>query len=160
MFKKDQNGLWKIKNHFRLGIILIALGIGIRIFMLIYYYAVHLDPSMPWGDVMINYHTPDSMFTGEWIWTISELEYPPLALYLLAFFKFISFGVFEVFVFYSFILELLISLSFYFVLKKFNIKNRFFVLGIFLINPFVFLNNVISPINCGYHITDRLFYIF
>ncbi len=160
MFKKDQDGLWKIKNHYRLGIILIALGIGIRIFMLVYYYIVHLDPSMSWGDVMINFHTTDSMFTGEWIWDITELEYPPLTLYLLVFFKFISFGVFEVFVFYAFFLELLISLSFYFVLKKFNLKNSFFVLGVFLVNPFVFLNNVFSLINCGYHITDSFFYIF
>ena len=87
MFKKDQNGLWKIKNHYRLGVILIALGIGIRLFRLIYYYIVHLDPSISWGDVMINFHTTDSMFTGEWIWTATELEYPPLSLYLLVFFQ-------------------------------------------------------------------------
>jgi len=160
MIKKDRNGLWKIKNYCELGILLVVIGIGIRIFMLIYYYITHLDPGLSWGDVMINYHTTDSMFTGDWIWDVTQLEYPPLTLYFLIFFKVISFGVFEVFVFYAFILELLISLSFYFILKKFDIKNRLFVLGTFLVNPFLFLNNIFSPINCGYHITDSFFYIF
>ena len=160
MILKDQDGLWKIKNPRVLGILFIIIGIGIRIFMLIYYYVVHLDPTFPWGDIMINYHTTDSMFTGEWIWGPAALEYPPLTLYLLIFLKAISFGIFELFVFYAFILELLISISFYYILKKFKIPNVFFVLGIFLVNPFVFLNNVFSPINCGYHITDSIFYIF
>jgi len=160
MIKKDRNGLWKVKNYCELGILLVVIGVGIRIFMLIYYYITHLDPGLSWGDIMINYHTTDSMFTGEWIWDVTQLEYPPLTLYFLIFLKFISFGVFEVFVFYAFILELLISLSFYFILKKFDIKNRLFVLGTFLVNPFLFLNNVFSPINCGYHITDSFFYIF
>lgn len=160
MIKKNEEGLWKIKNYKALGLLFIILGISARIFMLIYYYINHINPSVSWGDVMINYHTTDSMFTGQWIWDVKDLEYPPLTLFLLIFFKSISFGVFELFVFYAFILELLTSLSFYFVLKKFNIKNIKFVLGVFLLNPFVFLNNVFSPINCGYHITDSFFYIF
>jgi hypothetical protein len=160
MFKKDQEGRWKLKNYQKIGILLIIIGIAIRIFMLIYYYIIHLDPGVSWGDIMINYHTTDSMFTGEWIWDIKELEYPPLTLYLLVFFKFISFDIFELFVFYAFFLELLISLSFYFVLKRFKIDNIKFVLGIFLVNPFLFLNNVFSPITCGYHITDSFFYLF
>jgi len=160
MILKDQDGLWRIKNPRVLGILFIITGCGIRIFMLIYYYVIHLDPTFPWGDIMINYHTTDSMFTGEWIWAPTDLEYPPLTLYILLFFKTISFGVFELFVFYAFILEFLTALSFYFVLKKFQIPNMLFVLGIFLLNPFVFLNNVFSPFNCGYHITDSIFYIF
>ena len=160
MIKKDNNGLWKVKDYFKLGIFLVILGVGIRIFMLIYYYIVHLDPSFPWGDIMINYHTTDSIFTGDWIWDVKDLEYPPLTLVFLIVFKFLSFGIFEIFVFYAFILELLVSISFYFILKKFDISNRVFVLGVFLVNPFLFLNNVFSPINCGYHITDSFFYIF
>jgi hypothetical protein len=115
---------------------------------------------MSWGDIFINYHTTDSMFTGEWIWKPTELEYPPLTLYLLIIFKFLSFGIFEIFVFYDFLLELLISLSFYFVLSRFKISQKFFVLGLFLVNPFVFLNNVFSLESCGYHITDSFFYFF
>jgi len=111
MIKKDSNGLWKIKNYYKLGILLIVIGVGIRIFMLTYYYIAHLDLGLSWGDIMINYHTTDSMFTGEWIWDVTKLEYPPLTLYFLIFFKIISFGVFEVFVFYAFILELLISIN-------------------------------------------------
>lgn len=160
MFEKDEEGRWKFINYKQIGILFIILGISIRIFMLIYYYIVHVDPMVAWGDIMVNYHTTDSMFTGEWIWDITELEYPPLTLYLLVFFKFISFNIFELFVFYAFLLELLVSLSFYFILKKFEIKNIKFVLGLFLINPFIFLNNVFSPLNCGYHITDSFFYIF
>ncbi len=49
---------------------------------------------------------------------------------------------------------------FYFVLRKYKAPNRNLVLGLFLINPFVFLNNVFSPTNCGYHLTDSFFYLF
>ncbi len=160
MFEKDQDGRWKLKNFELIGLTLIIIGISIRIFMLIYYYIIHLDPGVSWGDIMINFHTTDSMFTGDWIWDIKDLEYPPLTLYLLIFFKFISFNIFELFVFYAFLLELLVALSFYFVLKKFAISKVKFVLGVFLVNPFLFLNNVFSPITCGYHITDSFFYIF
>ncbi|UCC19262.1 MAG: hypothetical protein JSV62_14340 [Promethearchaeota archaeon] len=152
--------LWKIRNTRMLGLLLIIIGISIRIFMLIYYYIVHLDPSVSWGDLRINFNTTNTMFTGEWIWAPTKLEYPPLTLYLLVFFKFISFGSLELFAFYAFLLELLVSLSFYFVLKKFNVPNIILVLGVFLVNPFIFLNNVFSPLNCGYHITDSFFYIF
>ncbi|MHA1106351.1 MAG: hypothetical protein ACTSPN_11650 [Promethearchaeota archaeon] len=160
ILKGNEKGKWKIKNPYMLGIVFIAIGIGVRIAMLIYYYIVHLNPGLSWGDILINYHTTDSMFTGEWIWDITKLEYPPLTLYLLVFFKMISFGIFELFVFYAFLLELLTSLSFYFILKKFNNENRYYILGLFLVNPFIFLNNVFSPFNCGYHITDSFFYIF
>ncbi|MCJ7647253.1 MAG: hypothetical protein MUP85_01445 [Candidatus Lokiarchaeota archaeon] len=160
ILKRDEEGKWKIKNPYKLGLIFIAIGISVRIAMLVYYYIVHLNLGFPWGDIFINYHTTDSMFTGEWIWEPTELEYPPLTLYFLIFFKIISFGIFELFVFYAFLLELLTSLSFYIILKKFNIENRHLVLGVFLINPFIFLNNVFSPLNCGYHITDSFFYIF
>ncbi|MFX1498508.1 MAG: hypothetical protein ACFFBH_13355 [Promethearchaeota archaeon] len=160
MFFKDQEGLWKVKNYRLLGLLFVSVGVIIRIIMLIYYYIVHLDPTFPWGDIMINYHTTDTMFTGEWIWAPTKLEYPPLTLYLLLILKVLSFGVFELFVFYAFLLEMLTSLLFYYILKKFNISNALFVLGVFLINPFVFLNNVFSPFNCGYHITDSIFYLF
>ena len=97
MFEKDEDGRWRFINYKQIGILFIILGISIRIFMLIYYYIVHIDPTVSWGDIMINYHTTDSMFTGEWIWDTTQLEYPPLTLYLLVFFKFISFDIFELF---------------------------------------------------------------
>jgi len=49
---------------------------------------------------------------------------------------------------------------FYFVLKSFKISKLEYVYGLFLINPFFFLNNVFSLENCGYHITDSFFFIF
>lgn len=160
MFERDNNGILKIKTFFVRESLLIIAGVAIRVIMIIYYYFSHLDPNVSWGDVSVNFHTTDSMFTGEWIWEATELEYPPLTLYLLLIVKFISFNSIEVFAFYAFLLDLVVSLSFYFILKRFDVPKRNLALGLFLINPFLFLNNVFSPINCGYHITDSFFYIF
>ena len=160
MIERDEENHWRLKNPRLLGITFIVIGISIRIIMLIYYYIAHMDSSVSWGDVIINYNTTNTMFTGEWIWRPGRLEYPPLTLFLLVFFKLISFNSLEVFVFYAFFLELAVSLSFYFILKKFDTPKRILVFGAFLVNPFVFLNNIFSPINCGYHITDSFFYIF
>ncbi len=160
MSEKEFNGLWKIRTSFISELLLIIAGVAIRVFMIIYYYFSHLDPTISWGDVAVNFRTTDTMFTGEWIWDAGDLEYPPLTLYIILIFKLISFNSVEVFAFYAFLLDLLVSLSFYFVLKKFEVPKRNLILGLFLINPFVLLNNVFSPINCGYHITDSFFYIF
>ncbi len=160
MIERDDENHWRLTNPRLVGFLFIIIGITIRLVMLIYYYIVHIDPNISWGDVRINFNTTNTMFTGEWIWVPGKLEYPPLSLFFLALFKFISFNSLEVFVFYAFLLELIVSLSFYFVLKKFDTPKRILVFGAFLINPFVFLNNVFSPINCGYHITDSFFYIF
>ncbi|MHA2393660.1 MAG: hypothetical protein ACXAEX_17115 [Promethearchaeota archaeon] len=119
-----------------------------------------MNPAVSWGDIRVNFNNTNTIFTGEWIWRPTELEYPPLTLYLLVFFKFISFNSIEVFAFYAFFLELVVSLSFYIILKKFETPKKILVFGAFLVNPFVFLNNVFSPIDCGYHITDSFFYIF
>ncbi|MFX0180167.1 MAG: hypothetical protein ACFE78_08240 [Candidatus Hodarchaeota archaeon] len=129
------------------GIIFIIAGMLIRILMLFYYYYTHIvDPLKSWGDVAINY-------SGSW-W------YPPLTMYLLDFFRIISFEMVEIFAFWAFLLEVLVVFLFYFVLKSFNISNWKYVYGLFLINPFLFLNNVFSLENCGYHITDSFFFIF
>ncbi len=143
--KENQSFLEKILNY--KGIILIFIGILIRIFMLLYYYYTHaIDPLKSWGDVDIN-------FSGSY-------HYPPLTMYLLDFFRVVSFGIVEIFAFWSFLLEILSVFLFYFVLKSFNISNKKYVYGLFLINPFFFLNNVFSLENCGYHITDSFFFIF
>ncbi|MFX1568278.1 MAG: hypothetical protein ACFFCV_07910 [Promethearchaeota archaeon] len=135
----------KILDH--KAIILILGGILIRLFMLAFYYYTHIiDPLKSWGDVGIN-------FMGGYV-------YPPFTLVLLDFFKIISFGSVEIFALWAFILEIVTILLFYFVLKSFNISNLKYIYGLFLVNPFFFLNNVFSLENCGYHITDSFFFIF
>ena len=143
--RENQSFLERILSH--KAVILIAIGFLIRIFMLIYYYYTHeINPSRSWGDVGINF--------GE------KVHYPPLTMIFLDIFKFLSFGVIEIFAFWSFIFEIAVVLLFYFVLKSFKIHNMNYVYGLFLINPFLFLNNVFSFDNCGYHITDSFFFMF
>ncbi len=127
--------------------ILIFVGIGVRVFILFYCYYIHiLDPSRSWGDVGLNFARP--------------VFYPVLTTAFLYILIFLSFGYIEIFAFYAFLWDLLSSITFYFVLKSFNIQNRNFVFGLFLINPFWILNNSFSLTNCGYHITDALFFFF
>ncbi len=143
--RENQSFLERAFNH--KAVILIAIGFLIRIFMLMYYYYTHgINPSKSWGDVGIN-------FGG-------TVHYPPLTMVLLSIFKLLSFGVVEVFAFWAFLFEIAVVLLFYYVLKSFKIPNMNYVYGLFLINPFLFLNNVFSYDNCGYHITDSFFFIF
>lgn len=142
---ENKNYIEKILDH--KGIILIIIGITIRFFMLFYYYYTHaINPLKGWGDVGINYN--------------GGYYYPPLTMYFLYFFRIISFGMVEFFAFWAFALEIIAAFLFYFVLKGFKLQNRTYVYGLFLINPFFFLNNVFSLANCGYHITDSFFFIF
>ena len=137
-----------IKNLETKAFILILIGVAARIFMLIYYYYTHLiDPQRSWGDVLQNYNR-------------SFVAYPIITLGLLTVFYLLSFGYIEIFVFWAFFWDLLICMMFYFVLKSFNIKDRNYVFGLFLINPFFFLNNSFSLTNCGYHVTDSFFFFF
>lgn len=143
-----------------IGIFLIFLGLFIRIFMLIFYYYVNSDPNISWGgwgDVESNYHDIDTIFTGEWKWDQADLPYPPLSIYFLLFLRIVSFEIFELYVFYAFLLEFIVALLFYLILKKFSIPKKKLVFGLFLNNPFYFLNYVFSASNCGYHITDSFF---
>ncbi len=143
----NRSFLNRIKTH--KGIILIFLGIVIRIFMLFYYYYTHVsDPGMSWGDVGYNYNKPTSAI------------YPPLTILLTVFFRSISFDSIFIFAFWAFFLDLLITLMFYFVISSFNIPKKKYIFGLFLINPFFFLNNSFSLQNCGYHITDAFFFFF
>jgi hypothetical protein len=135
----------KILDH--KAIILIIGGVLIRVFMLAFYYYTHIiDPLRSWGDVGIN-------FRGGY-------HYPPFTIYLLEIFRFISFGSVEIFALWAFLLEIVTVILFYFVLKNFKISNIDYIYGLFLVNPFFFLNNVFSLENCGYHITDSFFFIF
>lgn len=128
------------------GIILIIIGILIRFLMLLYYYYTHaINPSKSWGDVGINYN--------------GTYFYPPLTMFLLDVFRVFSFGMVEIFAFWAFLLEIIAVFLFYFVLKSFKLRNKEYIYGLFLINPFFFLNNVFSLENCGYHITDSFFFI-
>lgn len=125
----------------------IMAGITARIFMLIYYYYTHsVDPQKSWGDIG-NYYK-------------ANLTSPPLTIILLEIFRFLSFGKIEIFIFWGFFWDLITSLMIYFVLKNFQIKNKNYVFGLFLINPFYFLTNSFSLENCGYHITDAFFLFF
>ena len=131
------------------GIIFVIIGITIRVLMLFYYYYTHsIDLGKSWGDVGYNYNN------------YTSINYPPLAIIILVFLRFISFGLFEVFVFWAFFLDILTVLMFYFVIKNFDIPKKKFAFGLFLINPFFFLNNSFSLQNCGYHITDAFFFFF
>ena len=128
-------------------LILILFGIIIRIFMLIYYYYSHIIyPNRSWGDIGLNFSR--------------SIYYPPLGTILLDLIRLLSFGIIEIFAFWAFIWDLGTVLMFYFVLKSFNIKNINYAFGLFLINPFFFLNNSFSLENCGYHITDAFFFFF
>ncbi|TFG13420.1 MAG: hypothetical protein EU531_09805 [Promethearchaeota archaeon] len=128
------------------GIIFISIGILARVFMLIFYYWIQIiQPGRSWGDIETNYY---------------DIEiYPPLTQIFLLFFKFLSFGSLEVLAFWAFFFDILIMIQFYFVLKSFEIPNKIYAYGLFFINPFLFLNNVFSLSNCGYHITDSFFFL-
>ena len=127
-------------------LIFILAGIFIRVLMLIFYYIIQIiEPGRSWGDVEINYLHFDI--------------YPPLSQIFLFVFKFLSFGILEIFAFWAFFFDLLIMFLFYYVLKSFAIPKRSYAYGLFLINPFLFLNNVFSLTNCGYHITDSFFFL-
>jgi len=129
------------------GYFFVFLGIFTRIIMLFYYYYTHIiDPERDWGDCGLYFQ--------------DNLTSPPLSIILLEVFRFLSFGTIMIFVFWCFIWDLIVCLVFYYVLKSFNIKNRKYAYGLFLINPFFFLNNSFSLINCGYHITDAFFLFF
>ena len=128
-------------------LILIILGILIRVVMLIYYYYTHIIyPSRSWGDVGLNFN--------------QSIYYPPLGTFILDIFRLLSFESIEIFAFWSFLWDLGVTLMFYYVLKSFNIKNIEYAFGLFLVNPFFFLNNSFSLENCGYHITDMFFFFF
>lgn len=127
-------------------VIFILAGILIRVIMLIFYYTIQIiEPGRSWGDVEINYEHFET--------------YPPLSQIFLFVFKFLSFGILEIFAFWAFFFDLLIMLVFYYVLKCFDIPKRLYAYGLFFINPFLFLNNVFSLSNCGYHITDSFFFL-
>ncbi|GAG69696.1 unnamed protein product [marine sediment metagenome] len=67
--------------------------IAVRIFMLIFYYYIHvIDPSRSWGDVELNF--------------IPLYVYPPLSMLLLEIFIVLSFGSLEVFTFWAFFIKL------------------------------------------------------
>ena len=136
------DGIFKKK-----ALILIILGIAARVVMLFYYYYTHsIDPNRSWGDIG-NYY-------------VSNLTSTPLTIVLLILFRLLSFGKIEIFIFWGFFWDLLTCLIFYFVLKNFNIQQKNYAFGLFLINPFFFLTNSFSLENCGYHITDAFFLFF
>lgn len=148
--RDDIEGLSFIKKLItHKAIIFICIGIIIRIFMLFYYYYTHaIDIGKDWGDVRFNFDN----YTSD--------TYPPLTILLLFFFRSLSFGFIEVFAFWAFLLDLITVLMFYFVIKGFNIPKKNYAFGLFLINPFFFLNNSFSIVTCGYHITDAMFFFF
>jgi len=141
----EKNFLEKILEHKAL--LLIVFGVIIRIGILLYYYYTHaIDPGRSWGDL-------GSYFE-------SNLTSTPLTVVFLEIFRFLSFGSIEIFAFWGFFGDLLTVLMFYLVLKNFKIKNINYAFGLFMVNPFFFLNNAFSLENCGYHITDAYFFFF
>ncbi len=143
--KKRKNILERILD--KKALVLIFTGIILRVLMLFYYYYTHMIyPGRSWGDVGLNFN--------------KNIYYPPLGTIILDLFRLLSFGFIEVFAFWAFIWDLGTSLMFYFVLKSFKVKNINYAFGLFLVNPFFFLNNSFSLENCGYHITDMFFFFF
>jgi hypothetical protein len=141
--EKIINKLIKNKAFF-----LIFLGIIVRVLILLYYYYSHeVNPQKPWGDLDQNFNNP---------WG----GYGVITLGLLAIFRSLSFGKIEIFAFWAFLWDLLVLFLFYFVLKSFKIENTKYRLSLLLINPFWYLTNSFSLINCGYHITDSFFFFF
>lgn len=128
-------------------LIIILFGVLIRVSMLLYYYYTHaIDPGRAWGDLGAYYE--------------DNLTSTPFTIIFLVIFRFLSFGSIEIFAFWGFLWDLFTVLLFYFVLKSFKIKDINYAFGLFLINPFFFLNNAFSLENCGYHITDAYFFFF
>lgn len=141
----EKNFLEKILEH--KASILIIFGVMIRIIMLLYYYYTHtIDPGRSWGDLG-NYFE-------------SNLTSTPFTIFFLEIFRFLSFGSIEIFAFWGFFWDMVTVLMFYFVLKSFEIKNINYAFGLFMVNPFFFLNNAFSLENCGYHITDTYFFFY
>ena len=142
---QEKKFLEKILDHKAL--ILIIFGVLIRISMLLYYYYTHtIDPGKSWGDMGLYYD--------------SNLISPPLSIFILDLLRFLSFGSIEIFIFWGFFWDLLTTLMFYLVIKNFNIKYANYAFGLFIVNPFFFLNNSFSLESCGYHITDAFFFFF
>ncbi|MFX1313903.1 MAG: hypothetical protein ACFFHD_15035 [Promethearchaeota archaeon] len=128
--------------------IYIFLGLFIRVVMLFYYYYIHiLDPSRDWGDLTLNF---ESTWGG----------YPLITQLFLDLFRFLSFGFIEIMAFWGFFWDLIVCFLLYFVLKSFSIKKIYYAYGLFLLNGFFFLNNSFSIENCGYHLTDSIFFVF
>lgn len=129
------------------GPIFIFSGMLIRLFMFFFYLYIHtIEPGRSWGDIGINYK--------------GSYYYPPFTMMLLGFFRNLSFGMVEIFAFWGFLLDIITMVMFYYVITSFNLPNKEYVFGLFLINPFLFLNNSFSLENCGYHITDAFFFFF
>ncbi len=143
----QKNLLERILNN--KGKIFIVSGVLLRVFMLLFYYYVYsIDPSRSWGDIGHNFNPSG--------WSI----YPVLSVLLLALFRFLSFGIIEIFAFWGFLLDLIIMFEFYFVLKSFTLSKLDRAYGLFFMNPFLFLNNAFSLANIGYHLTDSFFFLF
>jgi len=143
--EKRKSILERILN--KKALILIFIGIGLRVLMLFYYYYTHMIyPGRSWGDIGLNFN--------------ENVYYPPLGTLILDLFRLLSFGFIEIFAFWGFTWDLGTTLMFYFVLKNFKVKDINYAFGLFLINPFFFLNNSFSLENCGYHITDMFFFFF
>jgi len=143
--EKRKNILERILD--KKALILIFAGVILRVLMLMYYFYSHMiHPNRSWGDIGLNFN--------------KNIYYPPLGTAILDLFRLLSFGSIEIFAFWGFIWDLGITLMFYFVLKSFKIKDINYAFGLFLVNPFFFLNNSFSLENCGYHITDMFFFFF
>ena len=128
-------------------IILIILGFSARILMLIAYYVLDIiDPSFRWGDVGLNFS--------------SSIYYPPITYYFLAIFRTLSFGSVQIFAFWAFSWDIIISILFYFVLKSFSIKHLNYAYALYLLNPFFFVTMIFGLGKCGYQMTDYFFFFF
>lgn len=142
---KDKNVVEKIFD--KKEILFIIIGISTRIFMFFYYIIADMVGFQTnWGDTALNFN--------------ENLYYPPLTTIILTFFRLISFGTIQVFAFWAFLWDLMTSLMVYFVIKNFEIENQKYAFGLFLINPFYFLNNTFGLGRCGYQITDAIFFLF
>jgi len=144
-------------------IFLIALGIALRVFTLIFIYFevayTHFSRGAM-GDVQLNFYDIESIFTGEWKWNQDDLAYPPITIYFLLFLRISAFNNIYVFFFYSFILEVATISLFYPVLKKFKVDYPKVVFGLLLINPFYYFSYVSRVFISGIRITDSFFLIF
>jgi 4-amino-4-deoxy-L-arabinose transferase-like glycosyltransferase len=128
-------------------LIFIIIGISARILMFLYNIITDIIGfQQNWGDTALNFN--------------KNLYYPPLTTIILTFFRLISFGMVQIFAFWAFLWDLITSLMIYYVLKNFKIKNLKYAFGLFLINPFYFLNNTFGLGKCGYQMTDAMFFFF
>ncbi|GAB4311325.1 MAG: hypothetical protein Kow0069_11680 [Promethearchaeota archaeon] len=157
----------------------IAFGLGFRLFFLVYYLFDGFGRLTTWLDVGLDWTNVDE------IGSEAYYSYPPLTLLAFWGIKALSFGNFKAFVAWAGALELAVTLSFYFVCRRYLTSFAFrgsspfealvdlergrvamdegqravlrWVYAGFVVNPLWLVKEVFGTTGCGYHMSDSIF---